>query len=388
MSDAAAAAELAPRLDQVLARAASETNVPGVQAALVRKGGVAWSGTYGLADRDAATPVTDETVFCLASLGKTLVASLALRLVEQARLDLDEPIASVLAEVPGSSVVTPRMLLTHTSGYPDLYDTPDVASLMPPDPDEPGSGTSYDPDRPFTWEMLRPGILEPVDPGARWEYSNAGYVVLLEVISRVVGGPDAIAAEWTALSDPTAADLDLTDDLLTMHRSRVRLDRLAHGYDERPDGALVDAYAAHPATGVPTDLFGLPFGDGLFAGTAVGVATYLDALFGRRVVLDPATIDQMTTVTAQATKTDHPDMDTYGMGTFRMQAGGGVWQGHRGRYGGFSTVGMTGTAGTLVVLTNSMSEDPPVVPVWRALAEETLGAGVTGGDAAGSAGTR
>jgi len=371
----AAAHDLAPRLDRTLARTASATTVPGVQAALVRDGTVVWSGTYGLADRGATVPVTDETVFCLASLGKTLVASLALRLVEQGRLDLDVPIASVLAEVPGSSVVTPRMLLAHTSGYPDLYDTPAVASLMPPDREEPGSGTSYDPDRPFTWEMLRPGISEPVDPGDRWEYSNAGYVVLLEAISRVLGGTDAIAAAWTALVGAAAGDLDLTDDLLTMHRSRVRLDRLAHGYDVQPDGSLVDAYAAHPGSGVPTDLFGPPFGDGLFAGTAVGVATYLDALFGRRVVLAPATVDQMTTITAQAADTDHPDLSSYGLGTFQMVAGNGVWQGHRGRYGGFSTVGATGAAGSLVVLTNSMSDDPPVVPVWRALAEETLTAG-------------
>ena len=378
--------DLVAGLDEVLARAASQSTVPGVQAALVRDGVPVWTRTYGLAERDTGVPVRDETVFCLASLGKTLVAALALRLVEQGRLDLDGPIASAVAEVPGSAVVTPRMLLAHTSAYPDLYDTPQVAALMPPDPDEPGSGSSYDPDRPFTWEMLAPGILEPVDPGTRWEYSNAGYIVLLEVMSRVLGGPAAIATAWTALTDPIDADLT---DVLTMHRSHVPLDRLAHGYDEHADGTLVDAYAAHPATGVPTDLFGLPFGDGLFAGTAVGVARFLDALFGQRILLDPATVDRMTTVTAQAAATDHPDLRTYGLGTFRMQAGGATWQGHRGRYGGFATVGASHGAGTLVVLTNSMSEDPPALPIWRALAEESLrGVPVRGEDAAGSAGTR
>jgi len=81
----------------------------------------------------------------------------------------------------------------------------------------------------------------------------------------------------------------------------------------------------------------------------------------------------MTTVTDQAAAVDHPDMRTYGMGTFRIEAGGGVWQGHRGRYGGFATLGASDrrATGTLVVLTNCMSE-PPVVPIWRSLAEETL----------------
>jgi D-alanyl-D-alanine carboxypeptidase len=366
-------ADLGSRLDQMLRTAAEGTTTPGAQAALVRDGRMVWTGTYGLADRDAGTAVTDETVFCLASLGKTLVASLALRLVEEDRLDLDAAIARVLPEVPGSTVVTPRMLLTHTSGYPDLYDTPEVAALMPPDPDEPASGSSYDPGRPFTWEMLAPGILEPVDPGARWEYSNAGFIVLAEVMNRVLGGPEEMAAAWRTVQNSIDG---LDDDLLTLDRSRVRLDRLAHGYGEQPDGSLVDPYAAHPKVGVPTDLFGLPFGDGLFAGTAVGVARFLDALFVRRTVLDPSIVDLMSTVTAQAAAFDHPDLCTYGMGTFRMQASGAVWQGHRGRYGGCATLGASDRDGpsTLVVLTNCESDEPAVVPIWRALVEETLGA--------------
>ncbi len=337
-----------------------------------------------MADLETRTPVTDDTVFCLASLGKTLVAAVALSLVEQGRLELDAPISSLLGdEVPGSRVVTPRMLLSHTSGYPDLYDSPEVAALMAPDEDEPGSGAAFDPDRPFTWAMLVPGIREPVDPGARWEYSNAGYIVLTEMLVRILGGADGLKAAWDEIAARSGAPLG--DEVLTMDRSTAR--HLAHGYDQRKDGTLVDPYAAHVPSGVPTDLFGLPFGDGLFAGTAIGVATFLDGLFVRQTVLAPATLETMTTTSAQAAAAEahDPDLTTYGLGTFRVSAPVGVWQGHRGTYAGFTTIGACSRDldSTLVVLTNVSGEEHAARAVWTALAGELVGGDVTGAGATG-----
>jgi D-alanyl-D-alanine carboxypeptidase len=371
--------DLVDRLREALSRAGEASVSPGAQAALVREGEVVWCGSYGVGDLETARPISDDIVFCLASLGKTLVATVALSLTEQGRLDLDEPIASVLGdEVPGSGAVTPRMLLSHTSGYPDLYDSPQVAALMPPDADEPGSGTAYDPERPFTWEMLRPGILEPVEPGDRWEYSNAGYIVLTELMLRILGGADRLRSTWDEIA--AAADPRISDDVLTLDRSSVG--PLARGYDQRDDGSLVDAYAAYRSVGAPTDLFGLPFGDGLFAGTAAGVAMFLDGLFVRRGVLSPPTLDLMTATTPQAAAAEatDPDLATYGLGCYRMQAGGAAWQGHRGTYGGFSTLGASDRRhrSTLVVLTNCMSEHRPAVPIWSALAETLRGADATG----------
>jgi CubicO group peptidase (beta-lactamase class C family) len=372
------------RLDAVLADAARAADTLGAQAALLREGTVLWTGRYGVTDLTSQAPVTDDTVFCLASLGKTLVATLALNLVEEGRLELDVPISSVLGdEVPGSHVVTPRMLLSHTSGYPDLYDTPAIAALMAPDEDEPGSGAGFDPDRAFSWAMLVPGILEPVDPGARWEYSNAGYIVLAEMLVRLHGGAAGLKEAWGSIA--ARADARLGDDVLTLDRSTVG--PLAHGYDRKSDGRLVDPYAAHPATGVPTDLFGLPFGDGLFAGTATGVGRFLDGLLVRRAVLRPETVDLMTTSSAQAAAGDVPDPDlaTYGLGIYRIGAGSGVWHGHRGTYAGFATVGASEREGgsTLVVLANVWASEHPGRVIWGALAGELLGEDVTGAGAAG-----
>jgi CubicO group peptidase (beta-lactamase class C family) len=359
-------------LETVFGREAAASSAPGAQAALVSDGELVWSGARGVADVESAADVTDQTVFCLASLGKTMVAALALHLVEERRLDLDAPISVVLGEeVPGARLVTPRMLLGHTSGYPDLYAAPEMLALMPPE--EGRGGEDYHPDRPFTWQMLAPALREPVEPAARWDYSNTGYVVLTEVLTRVLGGAEAFREAWSSFVAAVGGAIPLTDAVLTMERSSVPVTRMAHGYDVHADGSLVDPYAgSHPA-GIPTDLFGLPFGDGLFAGTAVGVAVLLDALFVRHTLLRPTTVDLMSTGTAQAaavSEIDSPDLRTYGLGTFRAAVGGQEWQGHSGRYGGFSTFGASErTAGrTLVVLTNGMTDPSPARAIWQELA--------------------
>ena len=363
--------DLAVRLSAAFERAAEASAARGAQAAMVRNGELVWVDSYGLADVENATSVHNRTIFCLASLGKTLLAALALHVVESGVLALDDPLATVVGDdIPGAGTVTLRMLLSHTAGYPDLYETPQVRSLMPPDPTA-ASDTAYDPDRPFTWEMLLPGILEPVEPGEHWAYSNTGYIVLSELLTRVLGGPQGLHQAWTSFVGAAGDRYELTADLLTFERSTLDLSRLAHGYEQQDDGSFLDAYAANPASGVPADLFGLPFGDGLFAGTAVGTAVFLDALFVRHRMLDPETLSLMTATTAAAAAAEvpHPDLGTYGMGTFRMDGPGGVWQGHRGRYAGFSTIGgsQLATGSTLVVLTNSVTEAIPVVGVWREL---------------------
>src|SRR3990172_12348796 len=68
--------------------------LPGRAAATVTRDGVAWSGTYGLADVATATPVDDATLFVVASVSKPVAAVALLQLVEQGRIDLDAPASS------------------------------------------------------------------------------------------------------------------------------------------------------------------------------------------------------------------------------------------------------------------------------------------------------
>ncbi|AIY18619.1 serine hydrolase [Pimelobacter simplex] len=381
--------ELASRVDAAFRQAAAATAAPGVQAAVMRQGEVVWTGAHGLADVAAGTPVTDETMFCLASFGKLVIAAAALRQAERGLLDLDAPLRTYLGdEVPGSSVVTTRMLLTQTAGYPDIYTTPQVAPLLPYV--APGSTTPsrYDPDRPFTWSMLAPAYREPVEPGRHWAYSNAGYILLAQVLVAALGGEEAMQDACSAFIHTPVGIPTIPDRAFTLRRSPDAAALLARGYDPLADGSVRDAYDGHRPRGIPTDLFGLPFGDGMFAGTALGAARFLDGLFVGTAFLHPESIDEMTTPTPQSladadlTKKAHG----YGAGTMIEDVARRRWHGHPGMYGGFSSNGATDLARgvTVVVLANGTwlpdEEHPERIEtasesVWRALAAACAEAG-------------
>ncbi|WP_157245258.1 serine hydrolase domain-containing protein [Nonomuraea typhae] len=343
-------------LDKAFAAATGGADGPGVQAVAMRNGKVIWSAKTGRAIDDPPAPVTGTTMFSLASFGKSVLATYALHLVEKGKLALDTPISAYTGKkVAGSGVVTLRMLLTHTAGYPDVYADPRVAPLFPP-------GKQYKPDRPYTFAMLAPGIRKPVKPGTSYAYSNTGFILLAHVLTKVSGGEKALERDLATFYRKTGE----RGDHLTAERSKSAYPRFAHGYAEESNGALTDYFTAFGATGIPTDVYGLPFGDGLFAGTAYGAARYLDALFVGKRLLRPATLTAMTTPTPQAVAAG----ETYGMATYRTEIAKRTWQGHAGAYGGFTSMGATDlTRGvTLTVVTNRLATTGNAQTTWENLA--------------------
>lgn len=151
---------LADRLDEALAEQCVRYRVPSLSAAVAADGALLWAGASG--EAGAASR------YRIGSTTKTVTAVAVLRLVEQGRLGLDDPIGSVVvdAPVPRSSV---RQLLNHTSGLPA----------------EPG-GDWWERSPGLTWDELVGRGLQPLFPaGARYHYSNVGFGVLgraLEVI--------------------------------------------------------------------------------------------------------------------------------------------------------------------------------------------------------------
>ena len=162
-------------IDELVRRTMDEGRIPGVAVAVVSQGEVIVSKGYGLSNIEVGSKVTPETMFQSGSLGKQFTAAGIMALVEERRIDLDASIRDYLAEAPDSwQPITIRHLLTHSSGIPDYTS------------DEFDYETNYSEE-----DLVRmaSGLELEFPAGARWNYSNTGYVLLGVIMGRAVGKP-------------------------------------------------------------------------------------------------------------------------------------------------------------------------------------------------------
>jgi CubicO group peptidase (beta-lactamase class C family) len=162
---------------------------------------------YGRASIAYDRPVTLDTRFNTASIGKSFTAVAIGQLLDQERLSLDDPVGRHLPDYPDAAVrerVTVRHLLTHTSGL-------GPASEFTASPLWPARRA-----RVRTIEDYLPlisGHALVAEPGARYEYSNAGFVILGLVIERLTGRSyfDVIQERVFAPADMTRSFYHQTD---------------------------------------------------------------------------------------------------------------------------------------------------------------------------------
>lgn len=165
------------RLWPLLGHLVATLPVAGLAVAVVSGSDVVARG-FGVRDVTTAAPVTPETMFHLASVSQPFVATAIGHLAGSSRLDLDAPITGWIPEFTladgRASEVTARMLLSHTSGLPDVteygWHEPQLADSALAD-----------------FAASRSGWRLRTEPGAAYAYSNAGFELLGLVLSRVVG---------------------------------------------------------------------------------------------------------------------------------------------------------------------------------------------------------
>lgn len=172
---------VADRLHDLAARWFREQRVPGLAVGVVRDGALAWTGSYGYADRASGRPVGPGTPFRIASITKSFTATAILQLRDDGRLRLDDPL---VAHVPEAGAITNpfgpieevtiRRLLTHAAGLP-------IGSIPGGDPWQ-VHDLGEDEVLAALGRLTLPGR---VDSG--WRYSNLGYELLGAVVSRLSG---------------------------------------------------------------------------------------------------------------------------------------------------------------------------------------------------------
>ncbi|MDX8149743.1 serine hydrolase domain-containing protein [Lentzea sp. BCCO 10_0061] len=163
-----------------------EHGVVGAQLAVLTDGEIA-DFAAGVLNADTRAPVTTESLFQIASITKVWTATLVQELANEGRLDLDRPVCDVL---PGfRPVITPRQLLTHTSGIDgDLFHD---------------TGSGDDAVEKFVARLADARQIAP--PGELWSYCNSGFTVLGRIVEVLRGKPFNIV-----LKERLAAPLGLT----------------------------------------------------------------------------------------------------------------------------------------------------------------------------------
>jgi D-alanyl-D-alanine carboxypeptidase len=297
-----AAAGLPEKLDAELAERGRELGVPGAAAALVVRGELVWSGAWGKADIASGRAMTAQTPVAYASVGKMITAALALRLAEQGRLSLDDPVRKWVPEWPGKRSKTLRDLLGHDGGIEDAPESFYMAQVRRP-------ARRF---RPADWlAAIRPPHAEDSHV-----YNNSGFVVAGLALRRAVG------EGWLDLLRDTAPGIALQPD------QRVK-DEPARGY-VYPQGAgrprpFGDGGQLVPSTSLAT----AAWTSGGYAGSVEAMARWADGLFAGEVI-EPGSLDEMTDFRPSTALGD-----AYGLGLARFEVDGREAWGHGGGMPGF-----------------------------------------------------
>ena len=259
---AAVERELGARLRERVA----DAGIPGASAAIVFPDGTLWRGAAGDAVVKPKRPMTPDTSLPFDSITKLAAALLALRLVEEGKLRLDDPIVRWYPGWRGDARATVRDLLGHTSGARDPQG-------------------AIDPSEPMSQKRE---LAAAPKPGPRTDvanYSNVGYLIAGEILERAAREPLAAALRRRVFAHPGG------DGLAFQPAERTRPPR-AHSY-WYPDGggSPVDASDGGPV--LPYRSLAATSGAaGALAGDVPSLARWAHGVFEGRVVR-PASLREM-----------------------------------------------------------------------------------------------
>ena len=316
-SSAVDGTEMTARVNEIL----NHWPTVGLAVGVVRDGRLAFFHGHGLEDIESNTPITEDTVFRIASITKTFTAIAVMQLCEQGLIDLDAPANDYLCTyrlIPARTSFRPatvRHLLTHTAGIREVLHPSDLLRMR-----DLGETVPLGRPVPSLAEYYRGSLRIDAEPGSRFMYTNHGFATLGQIVEDVSGEPlDRYMREH--IFEPLGMN---NTDLVRSERVQSHL---ATGYDLHRNGA-------RPVT----DYELVTVGGGSIYSSTRDMACYMVALLGGGAneygrVLKPETLATMFAAQYQP----DPRMAGNGLAFFRANLGDHLAVEHDGILPGFDS---------------------------------------------------
>lgn len=274
---------------------------------------LSWSGASGFSDKETETPLLPNSqTFRIASVTKTFVATTILRLWEDKKLELDDPISKYISRehvdllISGGyepDKITIRHLLNHSSGMAEHVNSPKYELEF--------MKTRHEWTRTETIEDLVKYSKPVGKPGEQFSYSDTGYILLGEVIEKLTG---------KSMGEAIVEVLDLKNlGIKNTYQEPYEGDftgKRMHQYFQNED-----TYNFHPSM----DYYG---GGGLLS-TTDDLSRFFYLLFQHKIFSNKSTLDTMLAPVAYKTK---QALD-YRMGIWRIEINGVEAYTHTGFWG-------------------------------------------------------
>ncbi|MCA6451192.1 MAG: beta-lactamase family protein [Chitinophagaceae bacterium] len=203
-----------PLVEKLYKDYAAKNHFPGYAFGIMLDGKLVFSGGGGYTDIEKKIPATTRSMFRIASMSKSFTSMAILKLRDEGKLKLDDPVYLYIPEMKGQKMtkdapeITIRHLLTHSAGFPE---------------DNPwGDRQLADTDAELI-AMIKKGISFSNAPGIAYEYSNMGFAMQGYIIKKVTGMPYSDYIEkyiWKPLGMQQAQ----------WEYTKVPANELAHGY--------------------------------------------------------------------------------------------------------------------------------------------------------------
>lgn len=292
-----------------LLQQSTKQGIPGVVMAVYSNEGY-WGSAKGFSKIETKSPMELCQLQYLQSVSKTYMAVAILKLYEEGKIDLDEPITTYLPEkyskyIDKASTVSVRNLLNHTSGVPEYSDVPEYITYL-----------LQHPDHSFTTEEFLGYIKDKKQqftPGSKFAYTNTNFH-LLALIGDAVAGDHA-----TLIQDKVLRPLGLKNTFYRNDPGYLHYPSLVNSYLDRYSNGVVENISDMQQVSVACSK-----GDDGFVATPLDAVNFLKGLTEGKL-LKSSTMQQMLTWV-----NGDDGEPIYGLGIYHVQYSGQPGYGHGG----------------------------------------------------------